>query len=140
MNTSYQLRLCILTGLLLTCVVGCNKPSEAERSSLEGHWTGFDLRQPDAQCSLSINGNLAEYRGTQPRDWLRGAFVLNEQAQPKQLDLKIEESGVSDAVGTTTLMIYELEGDELKVAASSRERPANFTDAERARLFSFKRE
>lgn len=140
MNASYPWRIWTLTGLLLASVVGCNKPNDVERPSLEGRWTGFDLRQPDAPCSLSINGNQAEYRGAQPPDWVRGTFVLNQQAQPKQMDLKIEESGVSDAVGTTTLLIYELQGDELKVAASSRERPTNFTDGEGARLFSFRRE
>jgi len=140
MNRLQQLKFSLMTYLLLAVAAGCGKQSEPAKPGLDGRWTGFDVGQPDAQCTLTIKGNHVDYRGASPTDWLRGTIALNEQAQPAQMDLTIEESGASSDVGTTALMIYELRGDELRVAASKGERPTNLEGGERVRVFAFKRD
>jgi uncharacterized protein (TIGR03067 family) len=110
--------------------------------TLDGRWTGGEARQPDARCTLAVSGNHVEYRGLQPGDWLRGSFVLNEQAHPMQMDLSIQQAGdmnIND-VGTTALLIYELNGDQLRVAVAGPERPTNFAVGQGVRVFSFKRD
>ena len=141
MNILTQLKVCVLAGIVLAGVMGCCQQTEPAKPGLDGRWTGYDVEQPDAKCTLAINDNQAEYRGAQPGDWLRGSFVLNEQAQPMQMDLSIKEAGdinLND-VGTTARVIYELRGDELKVAVSSQERPTNFAGGQSIHVFSFRR-
>ena len=142
MNTLSQLTISVLAGLVLTGVIGCSSQSEPAKPGLDGRWTGCDVEQPDAKCTLAINGKQAEYRGAQPGDWLRGSFVLNEQAQPRQMDLNIKEAGDANLndVGTTARVIYELRGDELKVAVSGQERPTNFAGGQSIHVLSFRRD
>jgi uncharacterized protein (TIGR03067 family) len=142
MRTLSQLKVCVVAGLVLAGAVGCSKQSQPARPRLDGHWTGYDVQQPDAKCTVAINGNQLEYRSAQPLDWLRGSFVLNEQAQPVQMDFSIKEAGdisIND-VGTTALMIYELRGDELRVAVCSQERPTSFAGGQGVRVLSFRRD
>jgi uncharacterized protein (TIGR03067 family) len=142
MNAWSQLKVCVLAGLVLAGVTGCSSQSEPAKPGLNGRWTGYDVVQPNAKCTLAINGHQAEYRGTQPGDWLRGSLVLNEQAQPRQMDLSIKEAGDANLndVGTTAMVIYELRGDELTVAVSSQERPTNFAGGQSIHVFSFRRD
>ncbi len=104
-----QLRSCVLTGLILAGLAGCSKQGESAKPTLDGRWTGCEVKQPDAKCTLAVNQNQVEYRGVQPGDWLRGSFVLTEQAHPKQMDLSIEEAGTMNRndLGTTARLIYE---------------------------------
>jgi uncharacterized protein (TIGR03067 family) len=137
-----RVRACVLAGVVLAGAVGCSKQSQPARPGLDGHWTGYEVRQPAAKCTVAIKGDQLEYRGAQPLDWLRGSFVLNEQAQPRQMDLSIKEAGdvnLND-VGTTALLIYELGGDELKVAVSSLDRPTDFAGGQGIHVFSFRRD
>jgi len=142
MNAWSQLKVCVLAGLVLAGVIGCTSQSTPAKPGLDGRWTGYDMEQPEAKCTLAVKGDRLEYRGAQPDDWLRGSFVLNEQARPMQMDLSIKEGGEVNRndVGTTALAIYELRGDELKVAVSSQERPANFAGGQGIHVFSFKHE
>ncbi len=137
-----QLKICGLAGLVLAGVVGCTAHSEPTRPSLDGRWTGYDVQQPEMKCTVAINGNQLEYRGTQPADWLRGSLVLNEHTQPRQMDLTITDAGEVNRndVGTTTLLIYDLQRNELKVAVSNQVRPTNFAGGQGIHVFAFKRD
>lgn len=145
MNRLERLISCLAAVLLLGGLVGCGKPGESKpgepaKSGLAGHWTGFDVRHPGAKSTLTINDNQLEYRGPQPSDWVRGTIVLNEQVHPMQMDLRVTEAGITNNVGATILAIYELRGDELKLAASGPEHPANFAGGEGIHVFTFKRD
>lgn len=142
MNILNQLKICGLAGLVLAGVIGCTAHSEPTKPSLDGRWTGCDVQQPEAKCTVTINGDQLEYRGTQPADWLRGSLVLNEQAQPRQMDLTIKEAGAINRndVGTTALLIYERRGDELTVAVSNQVRPTDFAGGPGIHVFAFRRD
>ncbi len=141
MNVWSQLKGCTLAGLVLAGAMGCSPRSEPAIHGLDGRWTGYDLQQPQAKCTLVVKADQLEYRGAQPGDWLRGSFVLHEQARPMQMDLSIEEGGEVNRndVGTTVLVIYERQGNVLKVAVSSQERPANFAGGQNIHVFTFGR-
>ena len=99
--------------------------------------------QPTAKCTLTISGAQFDYRGAQSNDWCRGTFVVNEQTQPKQIDMAIQEIAVQQYLGKTIPAIFELNGDELKVAAAepgSAVRPASLGGGQGIRVFSFKRD
>ncbi len=128
-----------LTVLLLGAAVGCSR-QKMVKTSLEGQWTGHEASPPNAPCEVTVTGNRLEYRGAQSNDWTRGVLVLNEKAQPMQLDLTIQEAPQN--VGATVLAIYEQQGNDLKIAAASPgdpQRPANFISGPSTRVVIFKR-
>jgi uncharacterized protein (TIGR03067 family) len=135
------LKVSVLAGVVLVGVMGCTSQSTLAKPGLDGRWTGYDMEQPEAKCTLVVKADHLEYRGAQPDDWLRGSFVLNEQARPRQMDLSVKEAGEVNRndVGTTTLVIYELQGNELKVAVSSQDRPASFAGGSNIHVFTFRR-
>ena len=101
----------------------------------------MDLVHPDTKCELTITGTNLDFRGIAPDDWCRGTFVLNEQAQPKQLDLMLNEAAPG-SVGKLNLVIYDIQGNELKIAAcqpGSPQRPADFTPTTEVRVLTFTR-
>jgi uncharacterized protein (TIGR03067 family) len=136
------LKSCVLAGALLACVIGCHR-HQTEQPKPDGHWTGFDVTQPNAKCTLTITGTNLDFRGTGPDDWCRATFVLNEAVKPGQMDLTLNEAAPQSA-GKVVLAIYELKGDEIKIAASypgAPQRPTEFVpNREFVRVLSFKRD
>ena len=133
-------KLCALAALLLAGVTGCSKP-KADKTSVEGNWTGFDVARPAEVCKVTITGNQLEYRGAQTNDWCTGIFVLNETVQPMQMDLTVQ--GPPQIAGRMMLLIYEQQGDEMKVAGAepgAPVRPVNFSPSQQTRVWSFKRD
>lgn len=142
MNKACSLKSCLLIALLLASLAGCGK-STSKKAALEGRWIGFEPARPEARCVLIITGSQFDYRGALSNDWCRGTFVLNEQAEPRQLDLTLQEIAAPGYVGKVSLAIYELQADELKVAAAepgTPSRPASLAGGPGVRVFSFKRE
>jgi uncharacterized protein (TIGR03067 family) len=133
-----HLKLFLLASLALAGFAGCGH--KAAKAGLEGRWTGYDVARPAEPCVVTINGNQLEYRGAQSNDWVRGTFVLNEAAQPKQMDLAVQEAPPGGA-GKTYLVIYEQQGDEMKVAVPGNgQRPVDFAAKPQVRVYSFKRD
>ena len=136
------LKTCVLSGVLLAGAVGCHR-HQAGQSRPDGRWTGFDVTQPGARCTLTITGTHLDFQGIDPSDWCRATFVLHETVQPKQMDLVLNEAAPQSA-GKTVLAIYELNGDEIKIAASypgASRRPAEFVPLRgEVRVLSFHRD
>ena len=129
--------------LAIAVVASCSRQTPASTASLDGNWTGFDAGQPTEKCTLAITGTQFNYHGAQSNDWCRGTFTLNEQTQPKQMDMTVQEISAPEYVGKTVLVVYELNGDELKVAAAEpgkNMRPARMAGEQGVRVFSFKRD
>jgi uncharacterized protein (TIGR03067 family) len=141
MKTMSHLKLCLLAGLLVAGVAGCShKPA---KPALDGRWTGFEVRQPNSKCTLAIDGGQMEYHGANSNDWIRGTFVINDKVQPAQMDITLMEPVGSPYTGKIALGVYELQGDELKVAAAepgSNLRPGNVAGGPNIQAFVFKRE
>jgi uncharacterized protein (TIGR03067 family) len=140
MKTKPHFKLCALAAFLLVGIAGCSKKA-AEKTGVEGNWTGFDMARPAEVCKVMISGNQLEYRGAQSNDWCTGTFVLDETAEPKTMDLTIQ--GPQEIAGRTMLLIYEQQGDEMKVAGAqpgAPVRPVDFSLGQQTRVWSFKRD
>jgi RNA polymerase sigma factor (sigma-70 family) len=114
---------------------GFSKPSNL---TLEGHWKGTNSAHPGQSCSLNISGDQIEYRGADPNDWLRGTFVLNENANPKQLNLTILEP-----VKGFVLCLYQADGDKITIAAAEHgtlRRPSGFSPSHQVDVLELQRE
>jgi RNA polymerase sigma factor (sigma-70 family) len=99
--------------------------SKSANQSLQSHWTGSNTAHPGQTCTLNISGDQIEYHGANPNDWLRGTFVLNENSDPKQINVTILEPANSFVFG-----IYQVTGDKMTIAVAqhgSSLRPVNFT-------------
>ena len=140
MKTISHLTVCVLAGILFAGIAGCSK-KPAEKTGVEGNWTGFDVARPAEVCSVMISGNQLEYRGAQTNDFCVGAFVLNDSVQPMQMDLTVQQP--PQIAGRTMLLICELQGDEMKVAGAqpgAPVRPVDFSLSQQTRVWSFKRD
>ncbi len=105
--------------------VGFSKPSN---QSLEGHWTGSNTAHPGQACTVHISGDHIDYRGADPNDWLRGTFALNENTEPKQINVTILSAG--DGIQSFIFGIYQVNGDKLTIAVAPHGfnvRPVDFT-------------
>jgi len=105
--------------------VGFSKPSN---QSLEGHWTGSNTAHPGQACTVHISGDHIEYRGADPNDWLRGTFALNENTEPKQINVTTLSAG--DGIQSFIFGIYQVNGDKLTIAVAPHGfnvRPVDFT-------------
>lgn len=131
---------CFLLAALLFSAFGCSRQDEPAASSLDGHWTGHELGQPDAQCTATITGTTIEYRGARSNDWVRANFAVKDDVLPTQMDVTLQAAGVPEDAGLTLLAIYELQRDELKLAVGLHERPTNFAGGQGIRVFTFKRQ
>ncbi len=109
--------------------------NESSMQSLQGHWTGSNTAHPGVICALSISGDRLEYHGG---DWLRGTFVLNEYAEPKQIDVTVLDPAKSFIHG-----IYQVNGDKITMAMAQHGvnvRPVDFTPGIRVDVLEFKRD
>jgi uncharacterized protein (TIGR03067 family) len=99
--------------------------SQVAAHGLQGRWKGTHTAHPGQACMVNISGNQIEYRGADPDDWLRGTFVADENASPKQLNITMLEPAKS-----FVFCIYQAAGDKITIAAAehgSPLRPADFT-------------
>jgi uncharacterized protein (TIGR03067 family) len=113
----------------------------SSRQSLQGRWTGSNTAHPGETCSLNVSGDQVEYRGAEPNDWIRGKFVLNENSNPKQMDVTITEPASES--GKTILIIYESAANHITLAAGphgSGQRPVDFTPGPQVDVLQFQRD
>jgi len=109
--------------------------------SLQGHWTGSNTAHPGETCTLNISRDQFEYRGAEPNDWVRGKFVLNENTNPKQMDVTINEPASES--GKSILILYQSVGNNLTLAAGphgSGQRPVDFTPSPQVDVLEFQHE
>ena len=144
MKILHRLRQWMIVVLLLACLSSCSQEHKQAKAGLDGLWTGSMLGVTDAEFTLSINGDQMYFHGRGPGvdNWLRGSIVLNEMARPKEMDLQVNEASNVDNLGSKILLIYDLHGDNLKLAATtdnSNVRPANFVGGEGTQGFFLKR-
>jgi RNA polymerase sigma factor (sigma-70 family) len=105
---------------------------------IQGRWKGSNTAHPGEECTLNISGNKIEYRGTGPNDWLRGTYVLNENANPKQIDVTILEPARS-----FIHCIYQADGGGITIAAAghgSPVRPVDFTPSPQIDVLELQRD
>ena len=110
----------------------------ASAHSLQGRWKGSNTAHPGQECTVDISGDKIEYRGADPNDWLRGTFVLNENANPKQIDVTILEPARS-----FIHCIYQAGREGITIAAAehgSSVRPVGFAPGPQVDVLELQRD
>ncbi len=141
MNTLNLLKSCLFAGLFLAGVAGCSKQA-AEKATVQGRWSGFEKGGTE-RITLALSGNQFTYWDAKSNEIGSGTFVVNDAVQPRQMDLTFEKIPAPQYVGKVGLAVFELQGDELKIAGSepgSTQRPASIAGGQGVRVFTFKRE
>jgi uncharacterized protein (TIGR03067 family) len=118
--------LSVALALGLTISVHAQAPTGATtKTELEGGWVGEwsqvsgGPRRPlePGSVLLVFNGDMIIASGLLPRSDAILRFSLNTQAAPKQIDYwEFWEPGKPKFQGKKILAVYELEGDELRLA------------------------
>jgi uncharacterized protein (TIGR03067 family) len=113
-------------------VFGCGKSDDSAPSdmvALQGTWIGHEAGEKANDCRLIVEGDTLEFRGPNPQEWYKATFVLDEQAQPKAIDVHIHECGPPEYVDKIAKAIYSIEQDTFTLAGNepgSPTRPAAF--------------
>jgi len=123
-------------------VIGCRKSddsSPSDMTALQGAWVGNEAGEQGNQCKLIIQGDTLEFRGPNPQEWYKGTFVLDEQAQPKAIDVHIHECGLPEYVDKVAKAIYSIEQGTFTLAGNepgSQTRPVAFGPDVRTFVFT----
>jgi len=92
---------------------GRNSGTASDTNELEGKWTS------DVQgVTFTFSSDNFSVTSPNPNYWYKGTIELKTNTSPKQLKLKIKESGIPQYAGKTSLGIYKIEGDKLTLAAN----------------------
>jgi len=135
--------------LFLAAVAGCNKSSQSSmeqqtpaKPSVQGRWSGYENGSTE-KLTLEFTGDRFAYWDSQTNEIGSGTFLVNDTVQPNQMDLTFEKIAAPEYVGKVGLAVFELQGDELKIAGAepgTTLRPASVDGGEGVRVFAFKRE
>jgi uncharacterized protein (TIGR03067 family) len=112
--------------------------SSGEAQKLQGHWKGSNTAHPGQTCTVNISGDQIEYRGADANDWLRGKLVLDDKAEPKQLNVTILEPA-----NNFILCIYRVSDDKITIAAAvhgSNRRPTAFRASRQVDILELQRD
>lgn len=92
---------------------GRNSGTANDNNELEGKWTS------EVQgVTFTFSSDNFSVSSPNPNYWYKGTVELKANSSPKQLKLKIKESGIPQYAGKTSLAIYKIEGDQLTLAAN----------------------
>jgi uncharacterized protein (TIGR03067 family) len=135
----------LLACLLLVLAAGCDKQTTTptEKPTLEGRWSGFESGMPDNRLSLQFEGNQFTYWDAETNEIGGGTFVINDTVQPMEMDLTFERIITPEYEGKVGLAIFELNGDEMRIAGAepgTTVRPTNIAGGQGVRTFIWKRE
>jgi uncharacterized protein (TIGR03067 family) len=135
---------------LLLAITGCSDSKteqattqeSAEKPRIEGRWSGFESGSTE-KITLEFAGNRFAYWDSQTNEIGSGTFVVNDTVKPTHMDLTFERIAAPEYVGKVGLAVFELQGDEMKIAGAepgSTVRPTDVSGGEGIRTFTFKRE
>ena len=123
-------------------ISGCSTLHNSDSAALQGTWKGYETGLgTEAACSLTISGNVLDFRGADKNDWCKGTFTIREDTNPRQIVGTITECPDSGAIGKTVHAIYRIEASTLTItgnAPGDSEVPVKF-EAPGARTFVLKK-
>jgi uncharacterized protein (TIGR03067 family) len=90
--------------------------------------------------TFTFSGDNFSITSTNTDFWYKGTMELKTNKTPKQIDIKIKESGsgISQYTGKTSLGIYKIDEDKLTLALNepgSPKRPSSFKETSGAMVF-----
>jgi uncharacterized protein (TIGR03067 family) len=129
----------LFLALLSTILIAADKPKDAgaqDHQKLQGTWQVLqelhgdsDTSDEGKHCQLIFDGDKFTVK-KDDKAILEGTFTIDAIKSPAQIDLKVLKDDEDERTGQTSLGIYQLDGDKLKLCAcdpSQSERPAEFS-------------
>jgi uncharacterized protein (TIGR03067 family) len=108
----------------------------ATAAGLAGTWNGQeDTGEPYTFVFTGTDWSLTNDAGD---DWQHGTYTLNDNSNPKQLDLYITGSADNQFIAKTALFIYKIEGTIMTLTGGepgSDYRPSDFSEGGTTRTF-----
>lgn len=141
MNTMKHLVVVGFAVVLAAGFVGCLHQGSSH-VKLQGRWSGTEAGRTE-KITLTFSGNRFAYTDNQSREIGSGTFIVNRTKQPMEMDLTFEIIPSPEHVGKVGLAIFELQGNELKIAGcepGSGRRPQSIVAGQGVRVFTFNRE
>ncbi|HEX4796132.1 MAG TPA: TIGR03067 domain-containing protein [Humisphaera sp.] len=128
----------LFLGLLSLVLIAADKPKDIgaqDRQKLQGAWQfvqelhgDSDTSDEGKHCQFIFDGDKFTVK-KDDKEILSGTFTIDTAKSPAQIDLKILKDDEEERNGQTSLGIYQLDGDKLKVCAcepSRDQRPGEF--------------
>ena len=115
------------------CLNSSNTGISDAATELEGKWSN-EIQG----MTFTFSGDNFSITSTNPGYWYKGTIELKTNKTPKQIDIKIKESGIPQYTGKTSLGIYKIEEDKLTLALNepgSPKRPPSFKETSGAMVF-----
>jgi uncharacterized protein (TIGR03067 family) len=119
-----------------------------EQEKLEGTWSfvnssgeASQKKEKLAAVRMVFKGDTVSFVGEGKKRTVQGTYIVDLSKNPKTMDINLENDGKK----LTTLAIYELDGDALKLChylggMASKERPKEFVADKQTVLGVLKRE
>jgi len=122
--------------LLVILFIGCKE------KGLEGAWVGKEVEGDSGEWTFTFEGENLKVE-TDEGAWFKMNITLIEKTDPKQAELEIDDSVMSDAVGLVLKSIYKIDAKKLTIAVndpqSSDSVPTSFEKSWDNRVFELER-
>jgi uncharacterized protein (TIGR03067 family) len=105
-----------LRAVLALCLIviwGIPEARAAAKTELEGTWVGKE--HFEGHTVVFANDHMS-FKSPNPQVWYEATFKCDPGADPKRMEIRIEETGLPDYNGLTSLAIYKIEDDTLTLA------------------------
>ena len=97
--------------VLIILIIGCKE------KGLDGAWVGKEVEGNDSVWTFTFEANKLKVESDDGA-WFTMTITLIEKTNPKQAELEIDDSIMSDAVGLVLKSIYKIEGKKLTIAVN----------------------
>lgn len=121
MTSSLKTILTMMFGAIIL-VSGCSKPESeisepvtiSDTETLSGTWGGHEVgRGKEGEPSVMFTETTLEFRGANPQEWYEATYTLQEDTDPKRIDLVVTDCPFPNYVGQTAHGIYKIEDSKL---------------------------
>jgi len=100
-----------LFSVLIILLIGCKE------KGLEGTWVGTEVEGDGGEWTFTFEGENLKVESADGV-WFKMTVTLVEKTNPKQAELEVDDSVMSDAVGLVLKSIYKIEGKKLTIAVN----------------------
>jgi len=105
------LTIAIVFSVLAILLIGCKE------KGLEGAWTGTEVEGDSGNWTFTFEGAKVKIESDEGL-WFNMTVTLVENTDPKQAELEVDDSVMSEAIGLVLKSIYKIEKKKLTIAVN----------------------
>ena len=100
-----------IVSVLVLLLIGCKE------KGLDGAWGGTEVEGDSGEWTFTFEGEKCKIESTDGL-WFNMTITLVENTEPKQAELEVDDSVMSEAVGLVLKSIYKIEKKKLTIAVN----------------------